>query len=47
MQLQQMHGIVPRTSAYGDGGLEVIQPDSRVLLPIEIGYAITDFQSLG
>jgi hypothetical protein len=40
VQRQQLESIVSRSTAYGDGGDEVIQPNSGVLLPIELDYAV-------
>jgi hypothetical protein len=40
----KLHGVIPRAAAYGYSGEEIVQPNSPVLLPIELGDAFTDFE---
>jgi hypothetical protein len=35
----------PGSAANGDGGYEVIEPNSRVLLPIELDYPVAKLDS--
>jgi hypothetical protein len=46
MQRQQLVGIVSRSAADFDSGYEIIEPNSGVLLPVELDYAIAELDSL-
>jgi hypothetical protein len=46
MQFQQLQSVVPLTAANGDTGQEIVKPNSRVLLPIELGDAFADLDPL-
>jgi hypothetical protein len=45
MQRQQLDGIVSRSAADLDSSYEVIEPNSGVLLPVELDYAIAELDS--
>jgi hypothetical protein len=45
MQRYQLKGGTSRSAANGDGGDEVIEPNLRVLLPIELDYTVAEFYS--
>jgi hypothetical protein len=46
MQRQQLEGVTSRSATDLDSSFEVIKPDSGVLLPVELDYAITELDSL-
>jgi hypothetical protein len=46
VQRQQLEGVVPGSAADFDSGYEVIEPNSGVLLPIELDYTIAELDSL-
>jgi hypothetical protein len=46
VQRQQLKGVISGSAADGDGSYKVVKPNSRVLLPIELDYAITELDSL-
>jgi hypothetical protein len=46
VQRQQLKGVISGSAADGDGSYEVIKPNSRVLLPIELDYTIAELDSI-
>jgi hypothetical protein len=46
VQQQQLEGVVPGSAADFDSGYKVIEPNSRVLLPVELDYTVAEFDSL-
>jgi hypothetical protein len=46
VQRQQQKGIISRSTAGGDDSYKVVELNSRVLLPIELDYAIAELDSL-
>jgi hypothetical protein len=46
VQRQQLEGVVPGSAADFDSGYEVIKPNSGILLPVELDYAVAELDSL-
>jgi hypothetical protein len=46
MQRQQLEIIVSRSATDFDSSYEIIEPNSGVLLPVELDYAIDELDSL-
>jgi hypothetical protein len=46
VQQQQLEGIVPGSAADFDGGYEVVEPNSGVLLPVELEYTVAELDAL-
>jgi hypothetical protein len=45
VQRQQLESVVSGSAADCDGGHKVIEPNSRVLLPIELDYTVAELDS--
>jgi hypothetical protein len=46
MQRQQLEGVVSRSAADFDSSYEIIEPNSGVLLPVELDYSVAELDSL-
>jgi hypothetical protein len=46
VQRQKLEGVVPGSAADFDSGYKVIEPNSGILLPVELDYAIAELDSL-
>jgi hypothetical protein len=45
VQQQQLEGVIPGSAADFDGGYEVVEPNSGVLLPVELDYTVAELDA--